>query len=301
MRRLGIARMNKTIKLVLASIALPLIVSTGSFPGSQEPLTARALVGRIQQNVGIPWQKQTVDTFKAGKPDAVVTGIVTTMFPTFRVLEAAAASGKNLIICHEPVFYDHFDQAADLVKDGDRVLADKKAFIDKNRLIVWRFHDHWHLRRPDGILQGMTRTLGWEKFQDSAVPEIFHLPQTRLVDLCRELKSRLGTEVVRVVGNPDMVLSTVSFLPGAPDSIEQMRSLARPEVDAAVIGETREWETLEYARDAVDEGKPKALIILGHVPSEESGMEECARWLRTFVTEVPIEYIPSGLPYWVVK
>jgi putative NIF3 family GTP cyclohydrolase 1 type 2 len=294
-------RLNDPRKFILLAVALGLVLSIGASPGSPEPLTARRVIERIQENVGVNWQKETVDTFKAGDPDAQVTGIVTTMFPTFRVLKAAAASGKNLIICHEPAFYDHFDQAADLVKDGDRVLADKKAFIEKNGLIVWRFHDHWHLRRPDGILQGMVRALGWEKLQDPAAPEIFRLPQTRLSDLCRELKSRLGTEVVRVIGNPDMVLSRVSFLPGAPDSIEQMRSLARPDVDAAIIGEAREWETVEYARDAVDEGRPKALIILGHVPSEDAGMEECARWLRTFVIEVPIEYIPSGLPYWVVK
>jgi putative NIF3 family GTP cyclohydrolase 1 type 2 len=147
----------------------------------------------------------------------------------------------------------------------------------------------------------MVRALGWEKLQDPADPEMFSLPRVRLGDLCRELQSKLGTEEVRVVGNMDMILSRVSFLAGAPDSIEQMRSLGRADVDAAIIGETREWETLEYARDAVDEGKAKALIILGHVPSEEAGMEECARWLMTFVTEVPVEFIPSGLPYRVVK
>ena len=27
----------------------------------------------------------------------------------------------------------------------------------------------------------------------------------------------------------------------------------------------------------------KALIVIGHVPSEQTGMEECARWLKTFV------------------
>jgi len=291
---------SQRVLFMALTMALALGVTAG-LSGPQGSLTARDVVERIRKNVGVAWQKDTVDTFKAGNPDAAVAGIVTTMFPSFRVLQAAAASGKNLIICHEPAFYDHFDQAVDLLKDGDRVLADKKAFIEKNGLIIWRFHDHWHLRRPDGILQGMVRALGWEKLQDPADPGLFRLPQTRLGDLCRELKSRLGTEGVRVVGNPDMILSRVSFLPGAPDSIEQMRSLGRADVDAAIIGETREWETMEYARDAVDEGKAKALIILGHVPSEEAGMEECARWLRTFVTEVPVEFVPSGLSYWVVK
>jgi hypothetical protein len=43
------------------------------------------------------------------------------------------------------------------------------------------------------------------------------------------------------------------------------------------------------------------LIVLGHVPSEEYGMEECVRWLKTFITEVPIQYLPGGDPFWRPK
>jgi hypothetical protein len=41
--------------------------------------------------------------------------------------------------------------------------------------------------------------------------------------------------------------------------------------------------------------------VLGHVPSEEAGMEECARWLRTFIGEVPVVHRPSGEPFWILK
>lgn len=296
------SRFDRSWKIfVLSVLALASFLSAASAAPAQGQLTARQVIDRILKNAGVPAPADTVDTFKTGDAGTAVTGIVTTMFPTLKVLQAAVASGKNLIICHEPAFYDHFDAAADLVKEGDSVLAQKKAFIEKNGLIIWRFHDLWHARRPDGILQGMVRALGWEKHQDAADPKIFHLPAIRLSDLARELEARLATQVVRFVGKPDLTLSTVALLPGAEDPVLQMRALARPGVEAVVIGEAREWETVEYARDAVDEGRPKALIILGHVPSEEAGMEECARWLRTFVTEVPVEFVPSGLPYGVVK
>jgi putative NIF3 family GTP cyclohydrolase 1 type 2 len=59
-----------------------------------------------------------------------------------------------------------------------------------------------------------------------------------------------------------------------------MRLLVSDHVDALVIGETREWETVEYARDAVAQGREKSLIILGHAASEEGGLESCARWIR---------------------
>src|ERR1700683_315379 len=76
-------------------------------------------IGRIQKNVGVPWRSQTVDTFKAGDPDTLVTGIATTMMATFDVLERAAASGKNLIVTHEPTFYGHQDETAALAKEDD--------------------------------------------------------------------------------------------------------------------------------------------------------------------------------------
>ena len=81
------------------------------------------MIERIQKNVGVPWRSQTVDTFKAGDPDTPVTGVATTMMATFDVLERAAASGNNLIITHEPTFYGHLDQTADLAKENDAVLA----------------------------------------------------------------------------------------------------------------------------------------------------------------------------------
>jgi hypothetical protein len=51
----------------------------------------------------------------------------------------------------------------------------------------------------------------------------------------------------------------------------------------------------------VTEGKRKALIVIGHIPSEQAGMEECTRWLKTFVTGVKIEFVPAKQPFWLPK
>ena len=70
------------------------------------------------------------------------------------------------------------------------------------------------------------------------------------------------------------------------------------DVEVLLVGETREWETVEYVADAVTEGKRKALIVIGHVPSEQAGMEECARWLKTFIKNVPVEFVATKQPFW---
>ncbi|MCU1240197.1 MAG: hypothetical protein JWO71_923 [Candidatus Acidoferrum typicum] len=287
--------------------AVLVLAATGSIGANLaaaqgEPLTAREVIARIQVHVGIPWQQETVDTFKAGNPDAEVHGIAVTMMATLDVLQRAAAAGQNLIITHEPTFYNHLDKPDELEqKENDPVLAAKRAFIQEHNLVIWRFHDHWHRMRRDGIEAGMAHALDWEKFQDPGNQYLFVVPETDLEHLAAELKSRLRIHVIRVVGDPKLKVNKVALVPGSSGFAKETRALEMSGVQVLVTGESREWETVEYVADAVTEGKPKALIILGHIPSEQAGMEECARWLKTFVSEVPVEFVPAREPFWAPK
>lgn len=267
----------------------------------QQAITARQVIERIQQHLGVTVPADTVDTFKAGNPDEPVKGIAVTMMATYDVLERAARSGNTLAITHEPTFYNHRDATSDLEKQNDAVLAAKNKFIADHHLVVWRFHDGWHLRHPDGILLGMTKALDWQKFQKTDPPNLFQLPETRLAELASELKTKLRIQVLRVVGDPNLKVKNVAMLPGAAGSARQINLLERDDVDALVIGETPEWETVEYVADAASEGKRKALLILGHIPSEQAGMEECAEWLRTFISEVPVNFVPAKEPFWLPR
>ena len=279
--------------LLLVACILPL--PTFAQP---KPLTAREVIERIQAHVGVPWQSDTVDTFKAGNPDTPVTGIAVTMMATLDVLKRAAESRCNLIITHEPTFFNHLDKPDLAEGDNDPVLAEKRAFIEKHGLVIWRFHDHWHARKPDGIEAGMVHALGWEKFQDPGNQYLFTLPRMPLEALAAELKARLRIRVMRVVGDPAMQLTRVAFTPGAAGFEKETQALEMPGVEVLVVGETREWETVEYVADAVTEGKHKALIILGHIPSEQAGMKECTQWLKGFIDEVPVSFFPSVEPFW---
>jgi len=215
------------------------------------------------------------------------------------VLQRAAKSGRNLVITHEPTFYNHEDDTKDFA--ADPVYAAKHAFIEKNNMVVWRFHDHWHARRPDGILTGMLDILGWEKYRDPENSRLLVLPATSLASLARDVQKRLKVRTMRVIGDPAMPVSKVALNPAYANLQGVTGTLMRPEVDVLVVGESREWEGVEYAQDAIAAGMKKALIVLGHAISEENGMSECARWLKTFVTEVPVEFVPAGEPFWTVS
>lgn len=291
------------IKRVLMLMACLLAVTAADLPvceGQSKAPTAGEIIAQIQQQVGIPWMKDTVDTIKAGDPNTPVTGIATTMMATLDVLQRAAANHQNLIITHEPTFYNHLDRPEGMA-ESDAVWAEKRAFIDKNHLVVWRFHDHWHRMKPDGILQGMVHQLGWEKYQRADNPYLFTLPETTLEKLAEDVAKTLQTPVMRVVGKPEMKVTKIGFSPGSAGFVRETHALEMDRVEVLLVGETREWETVEYAADAVTEGRRKALIVIGHVPSEQAGMEECAKWLKSFVTGVPIEFVPTRQPFWTPR
>jgi putative NIF3 family GTP cyclohydrolase 1 type 2 len=288
------------MKIVRFSILMAIVLGTVAGTTAQERrITAREVVAEIQKQVGVEWQKETVDTFKAGNPNTAVTGIAVTMMATMDVLQRASAKGLNFVITHEPTFYAHLDTPEGM-PESDPVWAEKRAFIERHGMVVWRFHDHWHMRKPDGIEAGMVRLLGWEKFQKPENQYLFVMPETTVQKLAQEVANKLASPLVRVVGNPKMKVTKVGFSPGAAGFQRETQALERDDVQVLLVGETREWETVEYAADAVTQGLSKALIVIGHVPSEQGGMEECSLWLKGFVKEVPVEFLPTKEPFWTV-
>ena len=260
-------------------------------------LTASQVIDRVKANVGIPWRSQTVDNIIAGSAEMPVKGIAVTMMATLDVVQRAAAAGRNMVITHEPTFFSHQD-ATDTLKN-DPTYQFKLDFLTKHEMVVFHFHDHWHGRRPDGIATGMVRELGWEKNVDPQNARQFLFPGTPLARFAKDLQAKLKIRVMRVVGDPAMPVNRVAASWGNVSLNPGIPLLSQPNVDVLVLGETHEWELVEYAQDMISSGKKKALIILGHVTSEQAGMKYCAEWLRSFVTEVPVEFIPAPEPYWI--
>ena len=277
---------------LIASLGL----STVSFirPASRQSLTVGQVIDRIKTNVAIPWREQTVDNLIAGTQEMPVKGIASTMMATLDVLQRAADKGLNMVITHEPTFYSHQDRIEPIGQDSLYQL--KRDFIQQHDLAVFHFHDHWHGRRPDGIATGMIRELGWAKNNDSQNPRLFTFPETSLARFAQGMATKLGIRTMRVIGDPTLPIKrvmaswgNVSLMPGVP-------YLAQ--ADVLVVGETHEWELVEYVQDAITSGQKKALIIMGHLVSEQAGMKYCTEWLKGFISEVPIDFLAAPEPYW---
>ena len=280
-----------TVLLTISTVSVTLSAQTAN-----PPLTAAEAIKLILAATGATPPPNTVDTIKGGDPNTVVTGIATTFLDTYQVLEKAVADKKNLIITHEPTFYNHPDDMT--VLGDDPVQAQKLAYIKEHHLVVWRFHDTWHMRHPDGILEGVIDEFGWKLYQSATDPHLFTIPQTTVAQLAASLRAKAGSHLIRVIGDPNMPVTQVALMPGAAGLTRQVTMLERDDVQVLVAGESAEWEGVEYARDAGAQGRHKALILLGHEVSEEAGMRYCAQWLKDVLPGVPIEYIRAGEPYW---
>lgn len=320
-RREFVALAASATSAVATGAAAPFVLprETGS-----ADISAQAVVDRIKQQVGVDWKAETLDTFKAGDPATVVTGIVTTSSPTISVLERAVKAGANFVICCEPTFYGRADKPAPQARPAggggaasdappadpvrDAVFEAKNALIAKHKLVIWRFSDHWRMRKPDPFAQGLRDALGWSKFaapsataraENGAADDAGRvtMPTIALDNLASSIKKSLGVSGgMRVMGDPRARLRTIGLLPGSTPIQAALRML--PGVDAIVAGEVREWETVEYVRDTLTTGRMKGLVLIGRLVSEDPGMKVCADWLNTIVPEVRATAIPAGDPYW---
>src|SRR6185503_21240084 len=104
--------------------------------------TVQAVIDAIVAQVpGAPYP-DTVDTLKTGDPQQMVTKIAVTFLASQQVIEQAIEQGANLIIAHEPTFYNHPDETTWLQEDP--VYIAKRRRLEENQIAVWRFHDYLH-------------------------------------------------------------------------------------------------------------------------------------------------------------
>ncbi len=277
-------------------------------------MTAEGVIERIQKNIGSTWIHGT-DICEAGSPKTEVRGVATSFTATFDVLRRAADSGHNLILTRERPFWSHENTVmehsggsvgplrSELVKDP--LFQRKSEFIEKNNLVVWRFEENWDARGVDGQLAGLAKALGWEAGYRpragmaawSRNNNEFEIAPATLLETVEGMKPKLKCHAPRVIGDPGLRVRRAALLHGFLLVPELSRALEDPAVDLIVCGEPVEWEAAPYFMDVVASGRKIGMIILGNEVSEEPGSGEAAAWIRTFVKEVPVEWMPAGDPF----
>ena len=117
-----------------------------------------------------------------------------------------------------------------------------------------------------------------------------------VLDMARHIQARMKARTLRVIGDPGQTVSRLYASYGNFGGLSGAQIFEN--VDVMVIGEAQDWDLPMFVRDSLAAGRDKALIVIGHVLSEQWGMEYAAEWLRGFVKEVPVRYVPIIEPYW---
>ena len=123
---------------------------------------------------------------------------------------------------------------------------------------------------------------------------MFSIPPSTLSSIIDDVKQKLGIATVRYIGDLSENATKVLLLPGAAGGMNQIRAIASQKPDVVLCGEIAEWETAEYVRDARAKGDKLALVVVGHVASEEPGSVFLADWLTKKIKGVKTTHVPAG-------
>ena len=255
------------------------------------------------------------DDYKCGNPEAECTGIVTAISPTIDVIRETIRLGANLLIVHEPTFYTSEDAPGWFEDFPSEVYEEKKQLLDEHGIVIWRDHDHMHAHNPDGIFEGVLRYTGWKPWSYAKVPSYggfchfyVDLPEPMTVKAVADhLMNCIGMESCRYLGRPEDLVQKIAIVGHLYPSFPSKRADGKPKeysvqiieeleagVDLILPGETIDWTLLSYLRDAVQLGRSKAMISLGHYSWETLGMKYAKDWIQELVPEVAVTYVSAG-------
>lgn len=238
--------------------------------------------------------ENTCDTFKSGSPDAEVTKVAVSMFATPEVVKKASEFGAELLIVHEPTYYNHMDNHSD-----EAFETEKRKFIESTGITICRYHDHPHNAARDVICEGEMKYM--ELPGKVEFPGKFDLVRVTLDhpmtprEIAAHIESKVGIKHIRIAGAADVPMTKVSGMFGTPGGVDaELRSDA---CEVVMTGEVCEWAFAEWVKEAAQMGHRKALLVLGHIGSERDGMRLVADRLSESHPELGVKYIECGEVY----
>ena len=239
-------------------------------------------------------EKITCDTIKAGDPNKELKKVAVTMFATVDTVKKASEWGADLLIVHEPTYYDHFEEIEELP-----VVKAKRELIEKSGITIYRYHDYMHHREIDQVPEGEIYYLGLKgnfvKTPYSASYLFTAEEPITALELAQKMENELNIKRVRIAGTRNKKSTKIALCFGTPGGVFEL--LSDENVDMVLTGEACEWKLAEYARDADALGINKTLIVMGHIGSERDGMRLLAERLSESHTEFETRYIECGEVY----
>ena len=242
-------------------------------------------------------REKTVDRIIAGDPEESAGRCLVTWMPSFQALRHMAERGVELLICHEPTFWNHVNDRAEDDPQG----VEKLRFIEAHGLNILRNHDCWD-RWPDvGIPWAWAQFLGLGTSPAAIGARGYQhcygiepLPAGEFARKVATCCSAIGEPMVQLTGNPSQIVSKIGVGTGCGCDIEEYIQMG---CDCSVVCDDGScyWSGIQKAEDF---GHP--VIRVNHGTSEEPGMVTLTNYINGEIEGLEAEHLPHGSSFTLV-
>lgn len=241
-----------------------------------------------------PWvdRTKTVDRIIVGDAEKEVPHCVVTWIPSFAALREAVKRGVDLLLVHEPTFWDHLDRSP----ETKPAAAAKLDFIREHGLVILRNHDCWDGWPEIGIPWAWARFLGLSGKPAAVGPNAFQqrydvdaVPFGEFAASIAKRTTAVGEPMVEAAGDPARPVSKIGIGTGCYCSVFQFIEMG---CDCCIVcddGANYYWGAVQHAED-----HGISVITVNHGTSEEPGMVTLARYVNEHLDGVKAEHLPQG-------
>jgi len=234
---------------------------------------------------------KTVDRIIVGDPERDVTRCLVAWMPSFEAIRTAVARGVELLVCHEPTFWDHWDDSP----QNKPHCKEKLDYLLKTGLVILRNHDCWDRWPRIGIPWAWAQFLGFAgepaAVAGSGYLHRYDIEPIRFEDFARRVAARtaaIGEPAVEVVGEPGQLVSKIGVGTGCGCDVFQYIEMG---CDCSIVCDDGSyyWQHMQFA---ADRGHP--VLCVNHATSEEPGMVTLTRYINENTAGVAAEHLPQG-------
>jgi putative NIF3 family GTP cyclohydrolase 1 type 2 len=240
---------------------------------------------------------KTVDRVIVGDPDQEVDRCLVTWMPSFRALRAMVQRRIPLLICHEPTFWDHWNDQP----GADRISRDKWQFAGDNGLVVLRNHDCWDRWPKIGIPWAWADFLGLGTTPSATGSDGYQhrydITPIRVDDLARNVAARcatIGEPMVQVTGDGARMVSKIGSGTGCGCDINTYLEMG---CDCSIVCDDG---SCYYGGIQRAEDMNHPVIRVNHGTSEEPGMVTLTRYINQNIPGLRAELLPHGSTFRLV-
>jgi putative NIF3 family GTP cyclohydrolase 1 type 2 len=244
---------------------------------------------------------RTVDTFKSGDSSKEITGIAVAWMSYTQAIRQALDLNCNLLITHEPTYYDHWDKDVDAIRFPEA--QKKKKLIEESGITILRCHDLWDQIREIGVPDSWGDSLGFGKaVGGEGFFRIYDGGGRTVYDIATQIAQavkKYGQESIQLIGPKEKIVHQFVIGTGAITPFPEMME----KFDQAQLFICSD-DGFVYWRDgamAIDFNIP--VLIVNHPVTEFAGIRNLYSYLKNQYPQIPVHYLEQSsmfqniLPY----